>query len=312
MPPRRSWPALGLVVAVLAGACGRSAAPVGDPPARRLVVMAPAGAEIVAALGAVEEVVAVGDFVAWPPVLAARPRVGAYDAPSLERILALGGNVYVTARSQAGQRALARLADLGVEIVELDTATYAGTLESIAMLGAKLGREPQAAALAAEIGERVAAVRARAASAPARRVLVVVGREPLYVAGPGSHLDELVRAAGGENVAADALAPYQLLSLEAALARRPEVILDSSENRPGALRGRALGDWRRWPFLPAVAERRVYFVDPVRLSIPGPRLGEMAELLAKLIHPELFGEASPEELGPLASPEPSPPRGGEG
>jgi iron complex transport system substrate-binding protein len=274
--------------------------------------MAPAGAEIVAALGAVEEVVAVGDFVAWPPALAARPRVGAYDAPALERILALGGNVYVTARSQAGQRALARLADLGVEIVELDTATYAGTLESIALLGQELGREAQASALAAEIGERVAAVRTRAASAPARRVLVVVGRDPLYVAGPGSHLDELVRAAGGENVAADALAPYQLLSLEAALARQPEVIVDSSENRPGALRGRALGDWGRWPFLPAVAERRVYFVDPVRLSIPGPRLGEMAELLAKLIHPELFGEASTAELGPLVSPEPSPPRGGEG
>lgn len=274
--------------------------------------MAPAGAEIVAALGAADEVVAVGDFVAWPPALAARPRVGAYDAPSLERILALGGNLYVTTRSQAGQRALARLVELGVEIVELDTATYAGTLASIERLGQKLGRKPQAAELAGEIGERVAAVRSRAARVPARRVLVVVGREPLYVAGPGSHLDELVRAAGGENVAADALAPYQLLSLEAALARRPEVIVDSSENRPGALRGRALGDWARWPFLPAVAERRVYFVDPVRLSIPGPRLGEMAELLAKLIHPELFGEASPEDLGPLDGSEPSPPRGGEG
>ena len=159
-------------------------------------------------------------------------------------------------------------------------------------------------------------MRARAAAAPARRVLVVVGREPLYVAGPGSHLDELLRAAGGENVAADALSPYQLLSLEAALARRPEVIVDSSENRPGAMRGRALGDWGRWPFLPAVAERRVYFVDPVRLSIPGPRLGEMAELLARLIHPEVFGEASPAELGPLDPTRPRtlalPPRGGEG
>ncbi len=261
--------------------------------------MAPAGAEIVAALGAAEEVVAVGDFVAWPPGLASRPRVGAYDAPSIERILALGGNVYVTARSQAGQRALARLADLGVEVVELDTATYAGTLESISRLGAKLGRAPAAATLADGIRARVAAVRERAAAAPPRRVLVAVGREPLYVAGPGSHLDELVRAAGGENVAADALSPYQLLSLEAALARRPEVIVDSSENRPGALRGRVLGDWGRWPFLPAVEERRVYFVDPARLSIPGPRLGEMAELLAKLIHPELFGEAGAAELGPL-------------
>jgi len=48
--------------------------------------------------------------------------------------------------------------------------------------------------------------------------------------------------------------------------------------------------------------RRVYWVDPERLSIPGPRLPEMALLMAKLIHPEVFGEAGAADLGPLRAP----------
>ena len=135
---------------------------------------------------------------------------------------------------------------------------------------------------------------------PRRRVLCAVGRDPLYAAGPGSHLDELLRAAGGENVLADAGAPYVLASLEAVLARRPEVIVDLSDNRAGAPRGVVAGDWARWPFLPAVVDGRVYQVDPVRLAIPGPRLAEMAELLARAIHPERFGSPRDGEMGALA------------
>ncbi|HSM14510.1 MAG TPA: hypothetical protein VLA66_10635, partial [Thermoanaerobaculia bacterium] len=92
---------------------------------------------------------------------------------------------------------------------------------------------------------------------------------------------------------------YALVSLETALARAPEVILDTSDNRRGALRGAAPGEWARWPFLPAVAEGRVFHVDPSRIVIPGPRLAEMAELVARLVHPEVFGVASIEEMSAL-------------
>jgi ABC-type Fe3+-hydroxamate transport system substrate-binding protein len=131
-------------------------------------------------------------------------------------------------------------------------------------------------------------------------VLFVVGRDPIYAAGKGSHIDSLIDAAGGTNVAADARSPYPQLALEAVLARRPEVILDSSNNAPGAPLGRLPGWWASWPFLPAVAERRVYYLEPARLSVPGPRLDRMVELMAKLVHPEIFGEAAESELGPLA------------
>jgi iron complex transport system substrate-binding protein len=191
-----------------------------------------------------------------------------------------------------------------VRVAELDTATYAGVLTAVDQVGHELGRRRQAGALTARIRKGVEAVRSRAADLPRRRVLVAVGREPLYVAGPGSHLDELITAAGGVNVFADASAPYQQASVEAALARGPEVVIDTSDNRQGALRGRAAGAWGQWPFLPAVTAGRVYWVDPTRISIPGPRLPEIAALFGRMIHPEVFGQPTAEDFQPLWGPVP--------
>jgi ABC-type Fe3+-hydroxamate transport system substrate-binding protein len=250
------WGAAAICAAALVACTTRPAEPVTAE--RRIAVMAPWAAETIAALGAAGEVVGVGDFVTWPPVLAGRPKVGAYDQPNLETLLALRTNLFVSTRSRAAAAQHERLRGFGIEVVELDTATYRGTLEAITTLGARLGRAETARELVARIEQRVGDVRRRAAAAPPRRVLMAVGQEPLFVAGPGSHLDELIAVAGGENVAAGATAPWAMLSLEAAIASRPEVILDSSDNRPGAPRGRSPRLWARWPFLPAVAANRVY------------------------------------------------------
>jgi len=285
-------------------ACGRAAevAPAATSP--RLGVLSPSAAEILAALGAADRVVAVGDWVTWPPEMAARPALGSFEAPSAERVLALGIDTVISVESAAGRRELGELEKLGLRVVTLDTSTLAGTLSSITVLGDLVDRRASAAELVDSIEQRLEAIRRRAATVPRRRVLAVVGREPLFVAGPGSHFDELVRLAGGENVAADLGAPYAEMSLEAVLERRPEVILDVSENLRDAPRGTQLGDWERWTFLPAVADHRVYFVDPSRLSVPGPRLPEMAGLVAKLVQPELFGAPQPDDFVALGGGKP--------
>ena len=291
------WRRATLLLAFAAWACGGTPqAPSARP--ERLAVMAPAAAETLVELGVAERIVAVGDFVDWPPVLAGLPKIGAYDAPNAERLVELGVSHLFTTASEAGRGDYARMGGLGIRVVALDTSTFAGTLAAIAETGRAVGREAAARALLARIEGRLAAVRERAATAPRRRVLVAVGPDPLFAAGPGSHLDELVTLAGGENVARDATSPYPMLALETVLERAPEVIVDSADNRPGNPRGLTAGFWNRWPFLPAVAEGRVAFVDPWRLLVPGPRLADMAELMGRLVHPELFGPPRAEDFGP--------------
>ena len=181
----------------------------------------------------------------------------------------------------------------------METNSYEGMLDSIVSIGKEVGREEEARAVAEGIRGEMDEIRALAGDAPPRRVVFVVDRDPVYVAGPGSHVDEMIRAVGGVNIAADAAADWQLLSMEVVFERAPEVIIDTSDNGDGALRGRQAGPWARWPFLPAVEQDRVYWVDPIRLVIPGPRLPQMTRLMGRLIHPEIFGEPSPEDFGAL-------------
>jgi ABC-type Fe3+-hydroxamate transport system substrate-binding protein len=270
-----------------------------EPEGPRIVVMAPAAAEVLEILGMTHHVVGRGDFVVWPPALRALPKVGAYHAPGVETVLSLGTTLVLTTSSQAAQGAHAKLRELGIEVLALETNTYESMLDSIVAIGRELGREDGARRAVEGIRREMDEIRGLARDAPARRVAFVVDRDPVYVAGPGSHVDEMIRAVGGENIAADAASDWQLLSMEVIFERAPEVIIDTSDNGTGALRGRVAGPWDRWPFLPAVEDNRVYWVDPIRLVIPGPRLPEMTRLVGRLVHPEIFGEPSPEDFEAL-------------
>ena len=297
----RQGASLALFAVLVATGCARDG-PSSDragPEGPRLVVMAPAAAEVLDILGATDRVVGRGDYVVWPPELRELPKVGAYHAPSVETVLSLGTTLLLTTSSQAAAGAHARLRELGVSVLALETNTYDSMLDAILAIGREVGREEEARRAVAGIRREMDEIRAVARDAPGRRVVFVVDRDPVYVAGPGSHVDEMIRAVGGENIAADAASDWQLLSMEVILERAPEVIVDTSDHGEGALRGRAVGPWDRWPFLPAVETGRVYWVDPIRLVIPGPRLPEMTRLLGRLVHPEVFGDPSPGDFGTL-------------
>lgn len=294
------------LLGLAAAGCGRaeapagSAAPVKAVKTARIVVLAPGAAEMLGCLGVLDQVVARGDFVEWPPAVRKLPKVGSYNAPNEEMTLALGTDLLVTSQSEIAAPLWARLRERGIEVLDLDMRSFEAIFTSLRTLGRRLDRDAAAAAMEKEIRGRLGEVQRRAAGVPPRRVLFVVGQDPLYVAGGGSFLDQLITLAGGRNVAHDSRTPFQLVSLEAMLERKPEVILDTSANRLDA-RVEGLGAWGQWSFLPAVREKRVFHLDPQRLSIPGPRLPAMAEQMGRFLHPEVFGAPTPEELGPVSA-----------
>ncbi|MBD3867031.1 MAG: ABC transporter substrate-binding protein [Acidobacteria bacterium] len=301
-------PAL-ILLAILSAACSNNLQeqkpdPVSPKDGLRLVVVSPSAAEMLAELGMLERIVGIGDFVSRPPGLNRLPRVGPYNAPNIEKVLDLRADILVTVRSEAARASNARLRDLGVEVLELDTSHWEGTRQALRTLGDRLDLGESAGEILASLDEAMTTIRQRAEGSPSPKVLFVVGRDPLYVAGPGSHIDAMIQTAGGTNIAADSDSPYQLVSLETMLQRLPEVIIDTSDNGPDALRGRLPGPWDTWDFLPAVRENRVFWIDPDLLVIPGIRLPAMTERMGRLIHPEIFGDPVEADFEP--SPEPGP------
>lgn len=262
---------LALAVALLAGVGAAS-----PGPARRVVSLNPSLTAILLALGARDALVGVDSFSArQQPEVASLPTAGGLYNPSLEAVVALAPDlvVYVpTAEQRAFQR---RLQELGVPVQPFDPVSFDDVLATIGALGERVGREAAARERVAAIRTARAAVEARAASRPRRRVVLVLQRDPLFVVGRGSFVDEMLGAAGAENLGRAFAETWPQVSREWLLAAAPELILDASDaeaGEPGPY-------WSRWPSLPAVRDGRVVALPPGVVTLPGPWLDRALALL---------------------------------
>ena len=294
--------ALGLLLAVV-GCREREPAssPASDAPpatARRIVCGSPAITEIVFALGCGDRVVGVSDYTIYPPEALRKQRVGGRIDPNRERLLVLQPDIIISQglRDTIGQ--FAETYGIGFHSVKLDTlADIHAAVDSIAaVLGVPgRGRELNAGIRSALQGIRT---RAAAASASPPRTLLVFGRTPgnlggLATTGPGTFLHDLIGIAGGTNIFGDATGAYPQISKEALLLREPEVILEINPGSPPPKTlTRLRNDWQAFPDLPAVRNGRIHYLTNDFLLIPGPRIGLIAEELARAIAPSRFRSQS--------------------
>jgi iron complex transport system substrate-binding protein len=118
------------------------------------------------------------------------------------------------------------------------------------------------------------------------RVFIQIGISPIISAGSKTFIHDLILKAGGINVAAGSTA-YPHYSREQVLALYPDIIIITSMARQAGFE-KVKADWSRWPDLPAARDQRIYIVDSDLFDRPSPRLLDGLELLAELIHPDLF------------------------
>ena len=262
-----------------------------DRPAR-IVSLIPAVTEMLFAIGAGDRVVAVSSFDDYPPQVRRLERVGALLDPDLERILALKPDLVVIYASQTDlQRQLERA---GVATYTYKHAGLADIVTTLREVGARVGREQDAARVTQAIERGMANVRRRVAGRPRPKTMLVFGREALairgvYASGGVGFLHDMLVAAGGENLFADVPRESIQATSELILARRPEVIIELRVGEIPEDRRRAEIDaWRRLASLPAVRSNRIYYLTDPRTVVPGPRVAEGTELIARVLHPEAF------------------------
>jgi iron complex transport system substrate-binding protein len=253
-----------------------------QPVARRVVSMNPSLTRIAVALGARGALVGVDEFSARvEPAVADLPRVGGLYAPSLEAVVALRPDLVVLVPSAEQREFRTRLEALGVEVLGLaaDPVGFDDVLAAIETLGARLGRADAARTRTDAIRAVREAVRRATAGRPRLRAVFVLQREPLFVVGRGSFLDEMLALAGAENLGAALGEPWPRASLEWLVAQAPEVLLDSDDDPVPATVW-----WRRWRSLPAVAHDRVVAVDEGAVTLPGPDLDAALLALVRALH----------------------------
>jgi iron complex transport system substrate-binding protein len=255
----------------------------------RIVSLVPSVTEIVFSLGAEDRLVGRTDFCDHPAGVRAKPSVGGMVNPNLETLVALKPDLVVATDEGNREETVRQLTRLRIPTYLVHANRIAETVDLIARVGVLTGRQDAVPRLTGEMLRRVEAVRRAVAPFRRPRVLYVLWPEPLIVPGKDSILTELIEVAGGASITAGDGDAYPRFSLEAVVARAPEVIILADHSTGSSTAGRPAPEkWQRLSSVPAIRAGRLHSADLSILHRYGPRVPDGLEVLARIIHPEAF------------------------
>lgn len=257
----------------------------------RIVSLAPNVTEILFALGLGERVVGVTRFCDYPAETTGIRKVGGLVDPNIEVVRSLDPELVVAFRGNP-LRLVERMAKLGLPVFVCDVGEG---LEAVAPLVERLGRvtrtEARAAELAAGLRRRLEAVDGALRGVATRpKVFVLLHGQGLWTSGGESYVDDLIARAGGANVASALPKKWALYKRERIVEDDPDVVLVLARSPEDFAASR---DWfLRMPGadrVAAVGAGRVHELDENAASRFGPRLVDVLDRVARLLHPERFG-----------------------
>jgi len=259
-------------------------------PPRRIISLVPNVTEILFAIGAGPQVVAVSTYDVEPPEVRALPTVGALVDPDTEKIISLRPDLVITYGSQ--DELQAQLKSANIPYFDYRHAGLEHVMATMRTLGQRTGHVQQAEQAARSLEAAIDAVKTRVAGKPRPRTLLVFGREPgslrnIYASAGRGFLHDMLVAAGGDDVLSDIDKESAQINTEMILARRPDVILElNAANRLNdADLQKTIAPWMALSSVPAVKNHRVVLLLGAGLTVPGPRVIQGIDKMAAALHP---------------------------
>jgi iron complex transport system substrate-binding protein len=207
----------------------------------------------------------------------------------LERIVGLKPDLCIATKDGNPIEIIQRLEALQIPVFAVDPRNLSTVMEAIEVIGYITGGQAQARQLLHQLQNRIDFIKQTVSRADHRpRLFFQIGVAPIVSIGSQTFIHELIQVAGGINVAAGPV-PYPRFSREQIIGLAPEVIIITSMAREVVFEG-VKQEWARWPHLSAVKHNRIYLVDSDIFDRPSPRLVDGLEVLAKRLHPYLFGK----------------------
>jgi len=253
-------------------------------PPRRIVSLSAHATDIMCAIGAGDQLVAVEKYANCPSNGQPKPELDAFQ-PNLEAIAAYQPDlVYVSDNSGNIVDALRRT---GANVLYLTLpSSLTGVLDRIALFGRVTGREDRAASVVRDLRSRIDAVQQKLSDVTAGPKVYHELDATYYTAAPGSFVGDFYKTLKAQNIAAGAAEDYPQLSAEVIVQRNPDVIVLADEVAgvtPASVAARP-----GWSAINAVKDGRICTIDPSLVSQPGAKVADALEALAKCLYPDRF------------------------
>ena len=256
---------------------------------RRIVCTAPNLTEILFALGFDEEIVGVTVYSDYPPAASEKRKIGTFWQLNIEAVIAAKPDLVVTLGIEQQKDLADRLKRMGYNCLTVNTNNIKELFEATEIIGATTEKEFEAKKLVEDTKTKLSNLASLVGTGTRVKVLYVVQREPLRVAGRDTFVNEMIELAGGENAIGATLHKYPPIGAEQVIASGAEVIIEPamqlslSDQQSGAKQY-----WSKYKNVPAVKNDRIYVIEAGAVSRLGSRLYEGVETIARCIQPGLF------------------------
>ncbi len=259
---------------------------------KAIVTLSPSAAEILYAIGAQDQIVAVSEFTDYPPEAAEKPVVGGFDGKtlSIETIISYEPDfVYLTEGMH--NFLIDSLNTYGIKWYLSNPTSVTAIEKEIIDIGEITGHQDEAALVVAQMAGKLSTAYV---PAPEKTeddevetldntitVYYEVWNSPFMTAGASSFINDIIAHAGAKNLFEDLTDAYPMVSEEAIIARAPDVILIPKSTGITAADVKARPGWSS---IPAVENNRIFIVDDNLYSRPVPRIADVIIELADLIN----------------------------
>ena len=249
---------------------------------KRVVTLAPSITEDLYYLGLFDRVVGVTNYDDFPPGVSKVAKIGGYGKyANLEKIAALKPDLIIA--DGYSLSILNKLEEIAPVLI-VDPHSLSDIPRALDLLGKVFNAEDAAKRATDEFNAKINAISSAVKNEPRVKVFYIVWNKPLMTAGGGTFISDVITLAGGKNIFDDAKG-WPSVSVEQVIERDPEVIILTPHC------GMKVEDVYSGPLAGTTAAKdgRVYMIENESdLIHPSPRVVNGLEIVAKLLHPDVF------------------------
>lgn len=257
----------------------------------RIISLSPSNTEILCALGAVDDVVAITHLCDYPLSVRSKPRIGTWISTEPQRLAQLKPDLVIT--SYFLPQPL-RSWSKPEQLLHLEPKTLTDVYQSILSVGKAIGRKKEAATLVSTMKKQLSDIQKKTKGKKKIKVYMEEWHKPPFVS--GNWVPELVTIAGGTlSVPVLALSaggkedlikpgePSRQIELSELEAFDPDIMMCHWCGAGPRIDVSGVAKRPGWEQLRAVKEGHVYSLNDSLLNRPGPRLVEGAQTLFSIL-----------------------------
>lgn len=250
----------------------------------RIISVGPNVTEVIYALNKQDKLVGRTDFCDFPEEVENIESIGTLRNPSIEKIIELKPDL-VIGSAHFPQEVMEQLENLGINTVGIYRGeTFEGVYEMIGDAGKLLNATQRATEIVEEMKETVSMVTEAVEGREKPSVYYVIGfgKSGDFTAGSDTFIAEMIRMAGGKNIA-DEITGWSY-SLERILEQNPEIVICSDQFNTKE----EFMSTEGYKQLDAVKNNKLFEMNTNLVDRQGPRLAQGLKEIAKILHPDAF------------------------